>query len=224
MPSHVPRPTGVVVLVVLQIIGALFTLIAGMGIMFAGMALQSTYRSSLYRTTTTYGPDPGLLTFFGFVLFIVGLFEFVLAWGLWAGRSWARTTSMVLAVIGAVIGVVTIIGTIFYAILLYYLTRPHVKAFFGKAAPVPVSTPVTAPPPAAHVPPPASTPAFVLCPSCRATIPGDAVFCGKCGADLRPRAPAASPPPPAGPRYCASCGASVAPGVRFCPACGGRVA
>ncbi|MBI4361970.1 MAG: zinc ribbon domain-containing protein [Euryarchaeota archaeon] len=57
-------------------------------------------------------------------------------------------------------------------------------------------------------------PSAVLCPACRATIPRDAAFCGKCRADLRPRAP---PPLPG---HCTSCGAAASPGTLFCPACG----
>ncbi len=203
MPSQTPRPPGVVALVVLQIIGGVISFLGGMVFMAPRRSVDS-FDSFL----VSLGP-----------LFILsGLFKFLLAWGLWAGRSWARTTAMVFAAF-SLLGIP--VGTIIGALLLYYLTRPPVEAFFGRAAPV--STPVAAPPPAGHTPSPTSTPAFVLCPSCRATIPGDAVFCGKCGADLRPRAPAAPPPAPAGPRYCVSCGATVGPNIRFCPACGGRV-
>ena len=59
---------------------------------------------------------------------VIGLVELFLAWGLYTGRGWARIVALVFAVIG-LIGIP--IGTIISIIILYYLTRPNVKAYFG---------------------------------------------------------------------------------------------
>lgn len=219
MSSPIPRPAGVVALVVLQIIGGFVSFIAGA--VFISIS-EEAYRSSAYRGSAYQSPDAflAILGALGPFFVLGGLFKFLLAWGLWAGRSWARITAMVFAAI-SLLGIP--VGTIIGALLLYYLTRPPVEAFFGKGPPVPApAAPSAAPPPAPYAPAPAAPPSFVLCPGCRATIPGDAVFCGKCGMDLRPKAPAA--PPPASPRHCTSCGAAVSSNTRFCPTCGGRVA
>lgn len=46
--------------------------------------------------------------------------------------------------------------------------------------------------------PPTSTPSIALCPGCRATISMDYLFCGKCGIDLWPKAPAPAAATPQG--------------------------
>ena len=64
----------------------------------------------------------------GGLFILIGLVELLLAWGLYTGKNWAR----IVAIIFAILGLLAIpIGTIISIIILYYLTRPHVKAFFG---------------------------------------------------------------------------------------------
>jgi hypothetical protein len=71
-----------------------------------------------------------------------------MAYGLLKGRGWAWTITVLLAYIGIALGLVSIvtgnIGAIFNvvinAIILYYIYRPHVKSFFGKATTLPTST------------------------------------------------------------------------------------
>lgn len=55
--------------------------------------------------------------------------------------------------------------------------------------------------------PPAPT-GPVACPECNETVPGGK-FCASCGASLAPR-----------PKFCPSCGAQGTPGARFCAECG----
>jgi len=70
--------------------------------------------------------------------------------------------------IGLVIGtflITAIISLIIYLVIIWYLRRPHVKAFFGKMPPVP------APPPAGIPPTPPSPQAQIsLCPTCGAQL------------------------------------------------------
>ena len=64
-----------------------------------------------------------------------------MAYGLWKGKGWAWTITVILSFIGIALGIVSIvtgnIGAIFHliinAVVVYYLYRPHVKTFFGKA-------------------------------------------------------------------------------------------
>jgi hypothetical protein len=71
-------------------------------------------------------------------LAVSGIFSFVLAYGVLEGRRWAWTwtlVSCVLNLISSVAGVVFGVGIggfILYPIIIYYLTRPHVKRYFGK--------------------------------------------------------------------------------------------
>jgi hypothetical protein len=79
-------------------------------------------------------------------LLILGLISFLLAYGLWTGKGWAWTLTFIFSIIGMLLGLVSlpfgIIIILIDVLILYYLTRPHVKAFFGKAPP-----PIPPPPP-----------------------------------------------------------------------------
>ena len=78
--------------------------------------------------------------FIGSGLFILGLAYFLMAYGLWNAKNWAWTLTLVLSGIGIIVGIGSIIvgnlGSIFHiiinAIVIYYLYRPNVKAFFNK--------------------------------------------------------------------------------------------
>lgn len=76
----------------------------------------------------------------GIGLVVLGIAYLVMAYGLWRGKRWAWTITMILSLIGIVLGAVSIVtgniaaifNLIINAIVLYYLFRPHVKVFFGK--------------------------------------------------------------------------------------------
>ena len=76
----------------------------------------------------------------GIGLVALGIAYLVMAYGLWRGKRWAWTITMVLSFIGIALGAVSIVtgniaaifNLVINAIILYYLYRPHVKVFFGK--------------------------------------------------------------------------------------------
>jgi uncharacterized membrane protein HdeD (DUF308 family) len=76
----------------------------------------------------------------GFALVALAIAYFVMAYGLWKGKRWAWTITLILSVIGIISGIASIAvgntGAIFHVIItaaiIYYLYRPNVKAFFGK--------------------------------------------------------------------------------------------
>jgi uncharacterized membrane protein (DUF2068 family) len=63
-----------------------------------------------------------------------------MAYGLWRGKRWAWSLTVILSFIGIALGAASFvtgnIAAIFHliinAIVIYYLYRPHVKVFFGK--------------------------------------------------------------------------------------------
>jgi hypothetical protein len=76
------------------------------------------------------------------ILIPIGIVYFVVAYGLLKGRPWAWTLTVIISIITIVLNVfaiasplwfLAIINIIFSGIILYYLYRPHVKAYFGKA-------------------------------------------------------------------------------------------
>ncbi|MBO8180513.1 MAG: hypothetical protein H0Z19_08570 [Archaeoglobus sp.] len=88
-------------------------------------------------------PLVSLLMTVGSVLFVVfGLINLVVAYGLWKGASWAWWIFLILLALGIVsslfmlpqggVGIAQgIIGIIINGIIIYYITRPHVKEYFG---------------------------------------------------------------------------------------------
>jgi len=127
------RPMGITILAVLEILIGIVGFLASLAII--GL-------SALLSTLPRVG---SLLGTFGLVIGGVVLF-FSLIWlatgaGFLHGRGWSWTLGMIfsiLSLLGAVgaltIGLITggVGGLIFWGVMLYYLTRTQVKAFFGK--------------------------------------------------------------------------------------------
>ena len=74
------------------------------------------------------------LTGIGLVFLILAVVGFITMWGLWSGKSYARTITLILAVIGIVTGIFSLPGSIISILIniaiFYYLTRPHIKAYY----------------------------------------------------------------------------------------------
>lgn len=76
----------------------------------------------------------------GGILVAIAIASFVVAYGLLKGRRWAWTITVVLSIISIVLNAIaiaagniaSIINIIISGIILYYLYRSHVKAYFGK--------------------------------------------------------------------------------------------
>jgi uncharacterized membrane protein (DUF2068 family) len=76
------------------------------------------------------------------ILIPLGIAFLVMAYGLWKGKGWAWTITLVLSFIGIALGlasivtgkIVELLPVIINAIIIYYLYRPDVKVFFGKRA------------------------------------------------------------------------------------------
>ena len=108
------RPLGVTIIAILMII--------------SGIALLSTWAILL-------------VVGIGVVPIVLGIASFVMAYGLWKGKGWAWTITLILSVISIISAIVSIayggsgaiINIIINAIIIYYLYRPNVKAYFGKA-------------------------------------------------------------------------------------------
>ncbi len=166
------RPTGVTVLAILEILGGL----AGLGFGAALIGNVSTLRSAL-----------------GALALIFGILALVLGIGFLGGKGWAWTLGIVVGVLNIITSLVqtaigfynSIIGIIFPIIIIYYLMRPHVKAFFGKG-------PAMA---AGMQPPPMMSSSMTMgsapmgsmgttCKNCGASIPAGATRCPSCGASL----------------------------------------
>jgi hypothetical protein len=154
------RPLGVTIIAILDIIGGAFMLIFGIGLITLGAVLP-TLPPSVFNQTDIQGnltaaqiPIPpsdspmalqsflgGLGIAFGAVLIALAIVSFIVAYGLLKGKGWAWTVAIILSIISMVWNAITlvtaanfggIISIIISGIILYYLFRPHVKAYFGK--------------------------------------------------------------------------------------------
>jgi uncharacterized membrane protein (DUF2068 family) len=79
-----------------------------------------------------------MLTLLSSALIVSSAFSFVLAYGIWKGLRWAWTwmfisciINLITSVAGIIVGI-GVIGLVIYPIIIYYLTRPRIKSYFGK--------------------------------------------------------------------------------------------
>lgn len=113
------RPDGVTILAVLAFLSGI--LLLGVGAMFVSVG-PVLFPAEL--------PVPAVFfAILGGIFVLIGLIYFLTGWGLWTGRSWAWPVALVLAIL-ALFGFP--IGTIVGILIIYYLTRPPVKTYFGQ--------------------------------------------------------------------------------------------
>ncbi|RLE62418.1 MAG: hypothetical protein DRJ47_10720 [Thermoprotei archaeon] len=140
------RPLGVTILAILYGIVGVFLI--AVGVFFTAMLSMIT------------GMMPSIAHFMGLmgifmalILFVIGILNTVVAWGLWSGMKWAWFLAIILSLIGLLNGILSllsqtivtgvghphfspgifsppIIQIIIEGIILYYLTRPHVRKYF----------------------------------------------------------------------------------------------
>jgi hypothetical protein len=135
------RPQGVTILAVLALIGGVFGLIAGLGLMMGGALFGGMMGGA-------QGAALGGMAFiFGVAGIGIAIAELAFAYGAWTLKPWgwalgiiAAIANLLLIVVTAVIGgdiiaslIASVISIAIWAVVLYYLTTPSVKAAFGRA-------------------------------------------------------------------------------------------
>ena len=122
-PAPTERPTGVTILAVLYFI-------QGIIMMVTGYLIDSFFGSLFDLAGDLGGADTSGVSLMCLLPFIIlGIFYFLIGFGLLKLKSWARTIAIIFAIIG-LLGIP--IGTIISIIILIYLFKPEVKAAFGK--------------------------------------------------------------------------------------------
>jgi len=179
------RPLGVTLLAILHVLQAILALIIGLVLVALG-----TYLIPFLVRMPRFARHPGLLGVIGGIAIGMALLYLLLSYGLWTGKSWAWTISLILAGLGIIMSLVgliargavgAIIALILNAVIIYYLTRINVKAYFGKAQPLTypsISQPNQQPPPMNN----SDTPRF--CANCGAPAAMGVKFCSYCGSKL----------------------------------------
>ena len=145
-----PRPTGVAVLSILAAIGGILCLIGAAVLGILAGAMEEFIESAMEEYGAGVIPGAGefisaIVMAIAAVAAIFGVLYLIAAYGLWVGAGWAWWLTIILSILGIIGGILSLpvgIITIFIEILIiYYFTRPHVKEFFGMAAPSPPPPP-----------------------------------------------------------------------------------
>jgi hypothetical protein len=134
MKQRSSRPVGITILALFEILIGIVGFLASL-LIIGFSALFSTLPRVGFLFGTIGLVVGGIVLFFSLIWLATGV-------GFLHGRGWSWTLGMIfsaLSLIGAIgaltIGLITggIGGLIFWGLMLYYLTRTHVKVFFGKS-------------------------------------------------------------------------------------------
>lgn len=126
------RPLGITILVLLEILSSTLLFLGGVGLVLLDNYIELQI---LDLPELQYLTELGLVQVIGFIVIILSLFSLVISWGLWTGRKWAWTLSLVFAILGGISGIISLpigIGNLILNVfIIWYLLEPHVKAFYG---------------------------------------------------------------------------------------------
>jgi len=132
-PFFAERPTGITILAVLQVLGGLAFLGFGALLMVvSGFIGSAAFFENMPVTPRLVGGlAAGVL---GIITIFLGLLSFAVSYGYWYGLKWAWALGMGISIISLLISLVSgnVLGIFIDALIIYYLTRPYVKSFFGR--------------------------------------------------------------------------------------------
>jgi hypothetical protein len=119
------RPLGVTIVAILMIINGVILIAAGLSGITVGALME----------IPLIGVSSG-------VLVALGVAALIVAWGLIKGKGWAWIVTVILSIISIIMSVIAIAGgnfgsiinLIISGVILYYMYRPEVKAYFGRTS------------------------------------------------------------------------------------------
>ncbi len=137
-------------LAILEILYGLLMLLAAAGsfVLASVIDLEEIFRQAgMEIPQEIIDAVPFFFGMVGVVLLIMAFLAFLIAYGFLKGRGWSWTLAMVLLVLSIIFSVLSwilsglnpaglvsmLIGILIPVIIVIYLTRPRVKAWFGKA-------------------------------------------------------------------------------------------
>lgn len=140
------RPRGVTIAATVNIIVGIAGLFFGVGFIAQDALLHPIIESAFDLPRQNLSAEQASIPGFGIALgaaFVpLATVSFIVAYGLLKGRRWAWTATLILSIISMVWYAFTVViipsnggrtlGVIIGAVTIYYLYRPHVKAYLGK--------------------------------------------------------------------------------------------
>jgi hypothetical protein len=140
------RPRGVTIAATVNIIVGIAGLFFGIGFIAQDALLHPIIESAFDLPQRNLSAEQASIPGFGIALgaaFVpLAIVSFIVAYGLLKGRRWAWTATLILSIISMVWYAFTVViipsnggrtlGVIIGAVTIYYLYRPHVKAYLGK--------------------------------------------------------------------------------------------
>jgi hypothetical protein len=140
------RPRGITIAATLNIIIGVAGLIFGIGFIIQDAVLHPLVESAFdlprQNLSAEQASIPGFGITLGAVFVPLAIVSFIVASGLLKGRRWAWIAALVLSIISIVWYAFTVaiipsnggrtLGVIIGAVTIYYLYRPHVKAYLGR--------------------------------------------------------------------------------------------
>jgi hypothetical protein len=115
------KPSGILILVILQLISALWYVAVG------GLAVVAAAGAGIFGI---------FFAFAGLIFLIVGIIGIILAWGLWNFKGWAWLWALIanfLALLGGLLDIANMtswVGLALSAIIVIYLLMPSTKAHY----------------------------------------------------------------------------------------------
>ncbi len=134
LPASAIRPRGLGAVVGVDVLLGVLGIVGGMSSLAAARALPPPQGLGLLQP---------LAPVFPVVLVVLGAFFLVSSVGLWRGQRWAWTATIAFEIVHIVadIGFIAdrsfaldkLVGLVLIAAILLYLTRPSVRAYFGRS-------------------------------------------------------------------------------------------
>jgi hypothetical protein len=143
MTTGAARPTGITILAILALIGGIFGLIGGLGLIAGGALLGGALGGTTGVAVGGFAFVAGIITL-GLAVAYIGF-----AYGGWTLKPWGWALGVILAIasivwqvalafisgdfVGSIVSVSGILSLAVPIIILYYLYTPTVKSAFGRA-------------------------------------------------------------------------------------------
>ncbi len=206
MMQKPPRPIGITLLAIIEILIGVLGLLVSVAII--GLAALLSGLPAVGALIGTVGVViGGVFAFFSLIWLATGV-------GFLHGKGWAWTLGMiftVLSIVGAAYVAFTGVyqagyALVFWIIMIIYLTRSHVKIFFGKGTV------------------PSYMPAMNTQPTLRSapTLQSQTQYAPAAQPTLQYTPATPAPAPAIATGKCRSCGVPLAPGNSFCTNCGAK--